>query len=181
VEVFHILKDWTMHQQYQELLMLHLLVLWYTDRERIANFDKSISKLYHLNLDKLFPIVSPLYSNTGRPAKNQQGIIRSLVLMPDMVYENNLFVTTASDSPYDLSIYLRKAQAQRHDSTIAIFVLDEVRKLYPEITFKNYIANGVMDNYPTYKLLQHYNMIPFIHLDSDAKFPDKNLPVKLRR
>jgi hypothetical protein len=40
----------------------------------------SISKLYLLNLDLLFPIIKPLYSNTGRSAKNQQGI-RSLVLM----------------------------------------------------------------------------------------------------
>lgn len=91
-------------------------------------------------------------------------------------YGDNLFVTTASDSPYDLPIYLRKAQAQRHDSIIAIFAMDEVRKLYPEITFINYIADEAMDNYPTYKLLHLYNMIPFSPLYSDAKYSDKDLP-----
>jgi len=351
------LKDWPSHQQYQENLMLQLLLFYQTDRERVVKLDKSISKLYHLNLDPLLPIVFPLYSNTGRPAKNQPGIIRSLILMldqdehdipkwaakvasdrhlcafcgfefgdapafssyydlirrlwqasqqallarkrklrsfyskprkklkagkkyvlpkhngvvkkfvslairdklpvhrPEIVlqkffarcvvdtslkmgllgdpdhfstahdgtpfysgashygvkvcdckskgiwdckcprrysdpdatwgwdsyreqwfYGDTLFAATASDSPYDLPIYLRKAQAQRHDSIIAIFVLDEVRKLYPQITFKNYLADGAMDNYPTYKLLEHYGMIPFIPLDSSAKFPDEGLP-----
>ena len=37
--------------------------------------------------------------------------------------------------------------------------------------------NGAMDNYPTYKLLQHYSMIPFIPLDSNVKYPDAELPV----
>lgn len=92
-------------------------------------------------------------------------------------YGDTLFVTTASDSPNDLPIYLRKAQAQRHDSIIAVFALDEVRKLYPKVCFKNYIADGSMDNYPTYKLLQHYSMIPFIPLDSTASYPDKDLPL----
>ncbi|MBA1336022.1 MAG: hypothetical protein HPY66_1841 [Firmicutes bacterium] len=45
--------------------------------------DKSISKLYLLNLDPLLSIIQPLYSNTGCPAKNQPGIIRSLILMLD--------------------------------------------------------------------------------------------------
>src|SRR5450756_2389813 len=71
-------------------------------------------------------------------------------------YGDTLFVTTASDSPNDLPIYLRKAQAQRHDSIIAVFALDEVRKLYPKVCFKNYIADGSMDNYPTYKLCLLY-------------------------
>lgn len=52
-------------------------------RSRVVALDKVISKLYLLNLDNLFPIIKPLYSDLGRPAKNQQGIIRSLVLMLD--------------------------------------------------------------------------------------------------
>ena len=77
------LQDWLAHKQYQENLMLNLLLFYHTDRERVVTLDKSISKLYLLNLDRLFPIVFPLYSITGRPAKNQPGIIRSLVLMLD--------------------------------------------------------------------------------------------------
>lgn len=351
------LKDWPTHQQYQKKLILQLISFCYTDRERVVALDKSISKLYHLDLDNLFPIILPLYSNTGRPATNQPGIIRSLVLMLDQgehdipkwaakvasdrilcavcgfefgdapafssyydltrrlwlasqntiiirkkklrsfyvkpskklkagkklvqpkhngavkklvslaiigklpeyrpekvlqeflarcvvdeslkmrilgdpknfstahdgtpyysgashygvkvcdckskgiwkctcprrysdpdatwgwdsfreqwFYGDTLFVATASDSQYDLPIYLRKAQAQRHDSVIAIFALNELLKLYPEITFKNYIADGAMDNYPTYKYLQYLNMIPFIPLDSSAKYPKDDLP-----
>jgi hypothetical protein len=75
-----------------------------------------------------------------------------------------------------LPIYLRKAQAQRHDAIITIFALDEVIKLYPNIVFKNFLADGAMDNYPTYKLVDHFNMFPFIPLDSNVKFPDRDLP-----
>lgn len=84
-------------------------------------------------------------------------------------YGDTLFSITASDSPYDLPIYLRIAQATRHDSILSIFALSEVRKLYPQITFKNFLADGAMDNYPTYKLLNKWEMIPFIPLDSNAR------------
>lgn len=357
MEVLFMLRDWISHDVYQKNLIFQLLRLLLTCRKRIIELKDSISKLFLLNLDLIRSILSPLYSNTGRPAKNQQGIIRSLVLMLDQgehdipkwaarvasdellcaicgfeygkapsfssyydltkrlwqashkvqvarkkklrtfkpkprkkpgagkkyvlprhngvvkkfaslaiqdklpeyrheivlqkllarcvvdtslkmgilgnpksfsisndgtpyysgashygvkvcdckskgifdckckrrysdpdatwgwdsyreqwFYGDTLFVCTAADSPYDLPIYLRKAQAQRHDSIIAVFALNEVIKLYPDIIFKNYIADGSMDNYPTYKLLQHHNMIPFIPLDSNAKFPDKDLP-----
>lgn len=357
MEVLYMLRDWPSHEEYQKNLISHLLLFYQTDRERVVELAESISKLYLLNLDNLYPIIKPLYSNTGCPAKNQQGIIRSLILMldqgehdipkwavkvasdrllcaicgfkfgeapafssyydltkrlwqashevhiarkkklrsfyakprkklkagkkyvlpkhngvvkkfaslairdklpehrPEIVlqkflarcvvdyslemgilgdpknfstandgtpyysgashygvkvcdckskgifdckcprrysdpdatwgwdsyreqwfYGDTLFLTTASNSHYDLPIYLRKAQAQRHDSIIAIFALDEVRKLYPNICFKNYIADGAMDNYPTYQLLQHFSMIPFIPLDSNVKYPDKDLP-----
>jgi hypothetical protein len=91
-------------------------------------------------------------------------------------YGDTLFSTTASDSPYDLPIYLRIAQATRHDSILTVFALNEVRKMYPNLVMKNFLADGAMDNYPTYKLLQHYSMIPFIPLDSNAKYPDEQLP-----
>jgi hypothetical protein len=84
-------------------------------------------------------------------------------------YGCTLFSTTYSDSSYDLPIYLRIAQVQRHDSILTIFALSEVRKLYQEITFKNFLADVAMDNYPTYKLLSKWNMIPFIPLDSNAR------------
>ncbi|MBA1336634.1 MAG: hypothetical protein HPY66_3069 [Firmicutes bacterium] len=84
-------------------------------------------------------------------------------------YGDTLFSVTASDSPYDLPIYLRIAQAPRHDSILTIFALNEVRKLYPDITFKNFLADGAMDNYPTYRLFHQWDMIPFIPLDSNAR------------
>lgn len=45
--------------------------------------DNTLSKLYLLNLDNLLSVIKHLYSNTGQPAVNQQGIVHSLVLMLD--------------------------------------------------------------------------------------------------
>ncbi len=45
----------------------------------------------------------------------------------------------------------------------------------PNLIFKNYFADGAMDNYATYRLLQHYSIIPFIPLDSNASYPDEKL------
>jgi hypothetical protein len=82
------LRDWPCHLLYQESLLLNLTFFFLTDRERVIELAHSISKLYLLNLDLLFPIIKPLYSNTGRSAKNQQGIIRSLVLMLDQGFHD---------------------------------------------------------------------------------------------
>lgn len=61
--------------------------------------------------------------------------------------------------------------------------------MYPNLKFKNFIADGAMDNYPTYELLKHYDMLPFISLDSRTKskfnykhpsilcFDDKGRPI----
>ena len=59
-------------------------------------------------------------------------------------YGDTLFSVTASNSPYDLPIYLRIAQATRHDSILTIFALNEVRKLYTSISFKNFLADGAI-------------------------------------
>ena len=343
------LCNWNSHESYQKKLSLELLLFCEIERSRVVSMDKSLSKLYLLDLDSLLPIIKPLYPDIGRPATNQQGIIRSLILMLDSdehsitnwapkvacdrllcaacgfefgkapsyasyydlikrlwlashkehvkrklkpksfytkprkklkagqklppkhsgsvkkfallaeydklrqerperifqeflarcivdksqhlgilgdtnkfsfamdgscynsgashfgvkicecrsngiynckcprrysdpdarwgwdsyheqyFYGDTLFSTTASDSPYDLPIYLRIAQAPRHDSVLTMFALSEVRKLYPCITFKNFLADGAMDNYPTYKLLSKWGMIPFIPLDSNAR------------
>lgn len=54
---------------------------------------------------------------------------------------------------------------------------------------KSFIADGAMDNYPAYDLLKHYDMLPFISLDSKTKakfnyphpdilcFDDKGSPI----
>jgi hypothetical protein len=87
----------------------------------------------------------------------------------DYFYDDTPFSATAFNGPYDLPIYLKIAQATRYDSILTIFDLNEVRKLYPSIAFKNLIADGAMDNYATYRLLHKWNMIPFITLDSTAR------------
>lgn len=77
------LHDWENHCTFQENLILKLQNQLKTQRSRLVGLDSAISKLYLLNLDNLLPVVKSLFSGTGRPAKNQQGIIRSLVLMFD--------------------------------------------------------------------------------------------------
>ncbi|NLM12110.1 MAG: hypothetical protein GX213_15375, partial [Clostridiaceae bacterium] len=77
------LRNWEQHSEYQKKLMMHLVVMHPIQKNRLIQHSKSISKLYLLNLDSLLPVIKPLYPGLGRPAKNQQGIIRSLVLMLD--------------------------------------------------------------------------------------------------
>lgn len=363
------LGNWQLHKDYQESLKLKLLFHQEMQKSRLVSLDKSISKLYLLNLDNLLPIVKPLYPNFGRPTKNQQGIIRSLFLMLDLqeysitnwaekvksdkllfdicgfdtqkapsvasyydllsrlwlnshkehvkrkikprqfhpkprkklkanqklpnkrsgivkklvdrlikkglprfrpeeilqkflarcvvdysselgllgntsstsvafdgspyysgashygvkicdckskgiynckcprrysdpnatwgwdsyrercFFGDTLFNVTASDSPNDLPIYLKIVQANRHDSVTTIFALRDILEMYPNLKFRDFIADGAMDNYPTYELLKHYDMIPFISLDSRTKakfkyrhpsilcFDDKGRPI----
>lgn len=343
------LCNWVSHESYQKKLLSDLNVLCENERSRVVSLEKALSKLYLLDLDNLLPIIKPLYSGTGTPARNQQGIIRSLVLMLDYnehsitkwakkvssdkllcaacgfefdkapshssyydfidrlwlassalhkkrkrkpksfyskprkklkagqklppkhsgsvkkfallaerdqlrqerpekifqdflarcivdksadmgilgdlekfsiamdgscynsgashhglkvcdcrskgiynckcprhysdpdarwgwdsyheqyFYGDTLFNTAASDSPYDLTVYLRIAQAPRHDSILTIFALSEFRKLYPNLPIKNLLADGAMDNYYTYRLLSKWEIIPFIPLDSNAR------------
>ena len=342
------LRDWTLHERYQETLRRKMLFHYGMQRSRLVALDKSISKLYLLNLDNLLPVIKPLYPDFGRPAKNQQGIIRSLVLMLDMqeysitnwaqkvasdpllfdicgftdnapavasyydflirlwladhrlhierklraksfkekprkklkpgekqppkrtgtvkklvnraiegklknfcpetilqrliaclvvdtsaamgilgnvsdlavafdgspfysgashygvkacncrskgiyncqcprrysdpdanwgwdsyreqwFFGSTLFNVTASDSPYDLPIYIKMVQASRHDSITTVFALEDIHRLYPDLHFKYFIADGAMDNYPTYDLLGHHDILPFISLDKRTK------------
>jgi len=81
---FDMLRNWQLHKDYQNILRHKLMIHLQMERSRVKSLDKAITKLYLLDLDNLLPIVKPLYSDLGRPAKNQQGIIRSLVLMLEL-------------------------------------------------------------------------------------------------
>jgi hypothetical protein len=351
------LRDWTSHADYRKRLKTDLLLFFLTDRERVCRYEKSILKLYLLDLDKAFPITKTLYpENKGRPAKNQAELLRSFIFMidrkcfsltqwankiasdrllcamcgfdfndapgaasyydlidrlwkqlpavhiaktarlhpfkskparklkagkklppkhtgavaklaalamqdklreeryesilqqilakvivetsaelgllgdvndlslagdgtsfdsgascygvkacncknkgiykckcprrypdPDATwgwdsyreryfYGNTLYCLTASDSPNDLPVYLRISEAKRHDSVLTIFALNEVRKMYPGFKLTNFIADGSMDNYPTYELCNHWKIRAFIPLDSKTTFALKNMP-----
>lgn len=349
------LRHWITHAEYQHSLQLKLLFHFEIQKSRLHKLDKSISKLYQLNLDSLLPVIKPLYSDFGRPAKNQQSIIRSLVLMLDRqnysitnwagevasdplyfdlcgfegtapsvasyydflvrlwqssqelhikrklkskrfaakprkklkqneklqsrksgsvkrlvekaingklrnfcperilqrllkycvvdtsakmgilgnidafsfagdgspyysgashygvktcncrskgifnctcprkfsdpdakwgwdsyreqwFFGSTLYGVTACDSPYDLPVYLKSVQASRHDSVSTIYALEDVKNLFPSFKFKNFLADGAMDNYPTYEYLYQKKITPFIPLDSRTKqklvYPD---------
>jgi hypothetical protein len=92
------LRYWDLHENYQYALKLKLLLHFATQKSRVSKLDKSISKLYLLDLDSLLPVIKPLYSDLGRPAKNQQSIIRSLVLMLDRQNYSMYFFTQSLTS-----------------------------------------------------------------------------------
>ncbi|KZL92743.1 hypothetical protein CLMAG_25570 [Clostridium magnum DSM 2767] len=76
----------------------------------------------------------------------------------------------------DLPIYFRMVQAQRYDGVTAIFTLSEVKKMYPLFNFDKFIADAAHDNYPTYKLLNKWNIKAVISLNPKGKGKNKYEP-----
>ncbi len=69
----------------------------------------------------------------------------------------------------DLPLYLRLVDAKRHDSISAVVALAEFKDLYPNITIDTFISDSASDNYPTYELLDHWNINAVIALNSHNK------------
>lgn len=82
------LGKWLTHEEYRKKTLLKLIAHLCFDRNRVLQMERAILKLLHLNLDKSLSIIKPLYSNTGAPANEQAGIIRSLVLMLALNYHS---------------------------------------------------------------------------------------------
>lgn len=83
LEVLTMLCNWEPHEEYQKRLLLNLILFSETEKSMVVSMDKPLSKLYLFNLGNLLPVIKHLYSDTGRPSENQQGIVRSLILMLD--------------------------------------------------------------------------------------------------
>lgn len=95
------------------------------------------------------------------------------------VYGRSHYEITASDSPHDLPIHLKLANAQRHDSVLGMATLNEARKLYPEFAIKKYQGDSAHDNYPFYELLDAWRIEAFIPLNERNKNHNSyELPVK---
>ena len=84
-------------------------------------------------------------------------------------YGRSLYAFTASDSPYDLPIYLSLHKASRHDSVAFVISFFEMLKLYPQFSFDKCILDSAHDAYPIYQLLHHYDMAALIDLNPRAK------------
>ena len=69
----------------------------------------------------------------------------------------------------DLPLYLRLVDAKRHDSISAVVALAEFRDLYPNLSIDAFISDSASDNYPTYELLDKYNINAIIALNSKNK------------
>jgi len=55
------LQVWIPHSQYQEKLYINMLIQYEIQRSRVVDLNKSISKLYLLNLDNLLPVIKLVY------------------------------------------------------------------------------------------------------------------------
>jgi len=75
---------WQSHADYQQQVAAALSIIAKFNPFALLEYENAISKLYILNLDPLKPIIAPLYSNTGRPSENQQGIFRAFILLNDL-------------------------------------------------------------------------------------------------
>lgn len=74
-------QHWIPHSLYQKNLINSLKSLYDSYKDRINEYSDLIDKLYHLNLDNAYKVLAPYYSHTGRPAKFQAEILRSLIAM----------------------------------------------------------------------------------------------------
>ncbi|MGC9063849.1 MAG: hypothetical protein ACP5JL_04140, partial [bacterium] len=74
-------QHWSQHSLYQKNLLNSLKSLSNSYSDRIEEYSILIDKLFYLNLDPAYNILSTYYSNTGRPAKYQAEILRSLIAM----------------------------------------------------------------------------------------------------
>ena len=99
LRVIYLLGNWPSHKDYQQQLVNNLSLIGILSPYVLFEYELSISKLYILNLDPLKPLVAPHYSSTGRPAKNQSEIFRSLILMNDLGLSLDEWVDKLSNNP----------------------------------------------------------------------------------
>jgi hypothetical protein len=75
------LGPWPFHTDYQQRAVAALSEIAKTNPNALREYQDAISRVFILDLDPMKNLMSPLYSNTGRKAKNQSEIFRSLILM----------------------------------------------------------------------------------------------------
>lgn len=80
-------------------------------------------------------------------------------------YGRNLFMVTASDSPYDLPIYPRMYRASKHDSVLFVSTYHELLHWYPNWKFGEALLDSAFDAYPIYEMLEHYDVSAIIDLN----------------
>lgn len=84
-------------------------------------------------------------------------------------YGHMLYELNAVGSSHSLPVYLRFAQAQRHDSVMGVVSLAEFRQLYPELKAGKFLGDSAHDVYSFYELLNHWSIEPFIDLNPKNK------------
>jgi len=87
------------HKDYQTFVLTELKVLSLYRPDQIEEYQVAVAKMFILNLDPLIPIITPLYSDVGRPASMQVDIFRSLVLMNHLQIPLNNWVAKLKCNP----------------------------------------------------------------------------------
>lgn len=81
-------------------------------------------------------------------------------------YGRSLYAFTATNSPYDLPVYLYLHKANRHDSIAFVYSFFDALQLYPEFNFSECILDSAHDAYPIYQLLHTNNVTAIIDLNN---------------
>jgi hypothetical protein len=84
-------------------------------------------------------------------------------------YGHLLYELTSVAGVYDLPVYLRFAQAQRHDAVMGVVSLAEFRQVYPHLGIGRFLGDSAHDAYAFYELLHYWHVEPFIDLNSKNK------------
>ncbi|WP_346962497.1 hypothetical protein [Clostridium sp.] len=82
------LGNWRSHSDYQTLLISRLMEIYKINTTIMEYYSSSIDKLYNLNLDVIKPLISPMYSLTGKPSNQQPEMLRSFILMSDLGFNS---------------------------------------------------------------------------------------------
>ena len=91
---------WRSHAEYQAFMLEKLKLEFQRNPKSVERFEKSILKLYILNLDSVKADFAPRFSATGKPSNQQPELFRSFVLMRDQhLGDIDKWVATASASP----------------------------------------------------------------------------------
>ena len=107
------LTYWTSHQMYLDHVSAGIARMDHVTYKRFMAMSATWNKLQLFDLDKVLPVMLPLYPNMGRPAKHQPEILRSLFLMVDQrctsitewverIANDDLLALLIGCSPYDL-------------------------------------------------------------------------------
>jgi hypothetical protein len=75
------LGEWRSHSDYQNFVAGELALYARFDPRILYEYEDIISKLYILDLDRMKPVIAPLYSHTGRKSMFQPEIFRTSVIM----------------------------------------------------------------------------------------------------
>ena len=86
-------------------------------------------------------------------------------------FGHTLYCITDSNSKNDLPLLLYITQASRHDSVSFVYSFSKLIQLYPDFTFKSALLDSAHDAYAIYRLLNSYNIEPFIPLNVRGKKP----------